>query len=108
MCPAAGNNETKSINLMNLLMNMLATNVWGFFRGIFAKNSLNPNSASGMGSWVESELPSNPSLPRMRSSDRSLSLPLRLETLDAELAEFERMLPNASVDDIFETPETNF
>lgn len=93
---------------MNLLMNMLTANVWGFFREIFAKQSLNPNKASGMGSWVESEMRTNPSLPRMKSNDRSLSLPLRLEALDAELAEFDRMLPKAGVNEIFETPETNF
>ena len=87
---------------------MLTANVWGFFREILAKQSLNPNKGSGMGSWVESDMSVGPSLPAMKSRDRSLPLALRLEALEAELAQFERMLPDAGVVEVIDVPDTNF
>ena len=86
---------------MNLLMNMLSANVWGFFRDIFAKQSLNPNKTSGMNSWVMSETSDNkPTLPSVSSRDRSLPLPLRLEALQPELEQFDRALPYAHFNEV--------
>lgn len=94
---------------MNTFLNNLTANVWTLLREAFSKHSLNPNKASGMGSWVESEMPiGTPSLPPMSSRDRSLKLHLRLEALEAELEQFERALPRVHFNGVIDIEDSNF
>ncbi len=94
---------------MNTFLHNLTANVWSFLREAFSKHSFNPNKASGMGSWVESEMPSGtPSLPPMSSRDRSLRLHLRLEVLEAELEQFARALPHAHFNGVIDIADSNF
>ena len=94
---------------MNTFLQNLTANVWNWLRDAFTKTSLNPNKASGMGSWVESEMPvDKPSLPTMSSRDRSLPLDLRLEALQPELEHFNRALPHAHFNGVIDISDSNF
>lgn len=94
---------------MNTFLSNLTANVWTLLREAFSKDSFNPNKASGMGSWVESEMPSGtPSLPPMSSRDRSLKLHLRLEALDAELEQFDRALPPLHFNGVIDVGDSNY
>lgn len=94
---------------MITFLNNLTVNVWNLLREAFSTHSFNPHKVSGMGSWVESEMPSGtPSLPPMSSRDRSLKLHLRLEALEAELEQFDRALPHVHFNGVSDVGDSNF
>lgn len=82
---------------MTTILNNVIGDIFGFFRKVLAGGSLNPNTVAGMDTWDSSfgsERPaSKPVLPPMSSSDKSLTLALRLQALEAELAAFDQALP---------------
>ncbi|MBE7516115.1 MAG: hypothetical protein HS105_05835 [Chloracidobacterium sp.] len=94
---------------MNTFLYNLTANVWSWLREAFTKQSLNPNKVTGMGSWVESEMPvDKPTLSPMSSRDRSLPLHLRLEALQPELEQFDRALPHAHFNGAIDVSDSNF
>jgi len=51
---------------------------------------------------------SAPSLPPMSSFDRSLPFHLRMDALDRELEEFDRVLPHAGFNGVVDISDSNF